>query len=66
VANMVGRQPPARVSDNVDGDFGFARWMKYPTSAWSLARIIDEAYQRRSTHAHVVANRRALRSRNAS
>lgn len=66
VANLSGRKPPERVSDNVDGDEGYARWMKYPTSASSLAGMIDDAYTRRSTHAELVDNSRVLRSRNAA
>ena len=64
--DVAGRKPPARVSDNVDGEDGYAKWMKYPASTASLASIIDDAYGRRSTHADKVDNSRALRSRNAS
>lgn len=66
VAALVGRRPPARVEDNVDGDNGYARWMKYPSSAANLAVMIDDAYNRRSTHDHRVDNSRSLRLRNAS
>ena len=66
IANVAGRKPPVRVSDNVDGEDGYARWMKYPASTESLASMIDDAYARRSTHAGKVDNSRALRSRNAS
>jgi hypothetical protein len=66
VANDSSRQIPARVNDNVDGEDGYARWMKYPTSTLGLASMIDAAYNRRTTHAAVVDNSRALRQRNAS
>ena len=64
VANTT-RYLPERVNDNVDGTSGYARWMKYPTSTQGLAEMIDAAYKRRSTHATLVNNSRALRQRNA-
>lgn len=66
ISDVVGRRPPDRVLDNVDGDHGYARWMKYPSSAADLATMIDGAYKRRSTHGHLVDNSRSLRLRNAS
>jgi hypothetical protein len=66
VANVAGRKPPERVSDNVDGEDGYARWMKYPSSTASLGSMIDAAYTRRSTHSDKVNNGRPLRARNAS
>lgn len=65
IANST-RQLPARVNDNVDGTSGYARWMKYPKSTLDLGQMIDDAYNRRATHASVVDNARALRQRNAS
>jgi hypothetical protein len=65
VANLPGRKPPERVRDNVASEDGYARWMKYPKTAASLAAMIDAAYLRRMTHAGVVDNSRALRTRNA-
>jgi len=65
IANST-RTLPARVDDNVDGTNGYARWMKYPTSTLDLGQMIDAAYTRRTTHASVVDNSRALRQRNAS
>jgi len=65
VAELPTRQPPPRVADNVDGEDGYARWMKYPTSTASLANMIDDAFSRRTTRAHVVDNTRPLRARNA-
>lgn len=66
VADFSGRKLPERVNDNVNGELGYARWMKYPKTAESLAGIIDSAYTRRLTHADTVVNSRALRSRSAS
>jgi hypothetical protein len=67
IANVSGRTPPQRVRDNVvNDDEGYARWMKYPTSAAGLASMIDEAYTRRSSRSNLVDNRRTLRLRNAA
>ncbi|MGJ9371686.1 TIR domain-containing protein [Nesterenkonia sp. CF4.4] len=65
VSGLPGRKPPERVKDNLDGDAGYARWMQYPSSAAILAAMIDNAYNRRSTHGDVVDNSRPLRLRNA-
>ena len=65
VSNSHERQLPQRVKDNLDGQNGYARWMKYPTNTASLAQIIDDAYKRRATHGHLVNNTRLLRQRNA-
>ncbi|WP_425860257.1 TIR domain-containing protein [Arthrobacter sp. TWP1-1] len=64
-ANQTGRQLPARVSDNVNGEMGYARWWKYPTSAASLAELIEEAYVARTSRANLRNNSRDLRSRNS-
>lgn len=66
VATRPGRQPPARVQDNVDGDNGYARWMKFPSDIADLATMIDDAYKRRTSHGHLAVNSRSLRMRNAS
>lgn len=68
IAN-VARELPPRLADNVnhaDVTRGYARWKKYPKNTAELARWIDEAYDRRSTHGHLVDNSRPLRQRNAS
>ena len=57
---------PERVRDNVDGENGYARWWKYPSSASSLASMIETAYEYRSTRGHLVNNSRVLRSSNSS
>ncbi|MWB97894.1 TIR domain-containing protein [Agromyces seonyuensis] len=65
-ADYAGKRVPDRINDNLDGDKGYARWMKYPQSAAALAQMIEEAYMRRSTHTLSVDNSRPLSSRNRS
>jgi len=65
-AEYVGKRVPERIKDNLDGEKGYARWMKYPQSSASLGRMIDDAYNRRDTHALAVNNTRPLYSRNRS
>lgn len=64
-AEYAGKKLPARVSDNVDGKTGYARWWKYPISATSLAGLIEEAYIARTSHASFRNNSRDLRFRNS-
>lgn len=66
VADYCHKQLPARVADNMDGEDGYARWWKYPTSASSLADCIETAHDARSTRARLVDNTRELRSHNTS
>lgn len=59
---------PDRLADNderdSDGDqIGYARWMKYPTSASSLETWIEDAYDQRD---ELPDNSRELRERNAT
>lgn len=65
VANYDDRVIPARVNDNVNREYGYARWWKYPTSADSLGRMIEEAYAARTGRPHLRNNTRPLRMRNA-
>ncbi len=37
---------------------GYARLYSYPTSGSSLVKMIEEAHERRTTHAHLIANPR--------
>ena len=60
------RSLPARIEDNRDGEDGYARWWKYPTSSDSLANMIETAYEYRSTRSDLVDNTRQLRSYNSS
>lgn len=69
VASMKGRQVPSRVSDNIegaDGDEGYARWWKYPSSSSSLANMIETAYGYRTSRSGLARNTRPLRSRNSA
>ncbi|KAB5587423.1 hypothetical protein CTheo_9139 [Ceratobasidium theobromae] len=58
-ADYYDKKLPARVWDNimgVSGADGYARWWKYPSSASSLANLIETAYDARSSRAHLVDN----------
>jgi len=50
-ANHSGKQPPARLQDNLPptGGAGYARWKKYPTSKSSLSDWIDDAFSARTS-----------------
>lgn len=65
VANYSGRKLPARLRDNVDGESGYARWWKYPSSSEGLAELIETAYSARTGKAHLRDNSQPLRIRNA-
>lgn len=65
-ADYSDRELPIRVSDNVAGEDGYARWWKYPSSASGLADMIETAYGYRSTRDYLVDNSRSLRSYNSS
>lgn len=47
---------PPRVAANVEGQGGYARYWKYPTSAHSLSVMIDDAYEARTTRAQLADN----------
>lgn len=47
-ANYSGKRLPDRVDDNVDGDNGYARWWKYPTSADQVRQYIQTAFDART------------------
>lgn len=69
ISNLSGRKLPARVADNVDGadgDDGYARWWKYPSSPSGLASMIETAYDYRATRNHLVHNKRVFREKNAT
>jgi hypothetical protein len=59
VANDPDRQLPPRLDDNVDGDKGYARWWKYPSSAASLRGLIQKAFDARESKTHLIDNSRA-------
>lgn len=64
-ADYSGKKLPARVDDNVNGETGYAKWWKYPTSGASLADLIETAYAARTERAEQRSNSRPLRMRNA-
>lgn len=66
VSNMKGRKPPARVEDNIDGDDGYSRWYKYPSSASSLRSIIETGFSYRTERAHLIDNSRSRRKNNST
>jgi MTH538 TIR-like domain (DUF1863) len=53
---------PQRFTDNLSNDWPkvdcYARHIDYPTSTLSLVEAIEAAYQRRTSHAHLIVNRR--------
>ncbi|WP_371597754.1 TIR domain-containing protein [Streptomyces sp. NBC_00564] len=57
---------PDRVSDNVNGTGGYARWWKYPSSVGGLQSMIEEAFQARTSRVDLIDNSRARRMRNSS
>jgi hypothetical protein len=65
-ADYADRRLPARLDDNVDGDKGYARWWKYPSSKTSLKGLIQEAYDARTSKANLIKNSRDRRQNNAS
>lgn len=64
-ADYSGKKLPARVEDNVNGETGYAKWWKYPTSGAVLADLIETAYAARTERAEQRSNSRPLRMRNA-
>ncbi len=52
---------PTRFSDNWSGSEKYARYYYYPTSAGELRSWIEDAYQARTSRAHLINNSRALR-----
>ncbi len=57
---------PPRFRDNwVDHNHGvgYAKWWKYPTSASSLADIIEDAFEGRTSRSHLIDNTRRLATR---
>jgi hypothetical protein len=65
-AGDASKQLPPRVDDNVDGDKGFARWWKYPSSVSSLQGLIEEAFQARTSKADKINNKRERKMNNSS
>jgi hypothetical protein len=65
-ANYAKKQLPPRVDDNVDGDKGYARWWKYSSSRASLRSLIDEAFEARTSKAHLIDNTRERKKYNST
>jgi hypothetical protein len=65
VANDSDRRLPPRLADNVDGDQGYARWRKYPSSASSLRGFIQEAFDARTSKVDLINNSRARKNYNS-
>lgn len=57
-------QLPPRFLDNLDGENGYARWWKYPTTTQVLADMIEEAYQARTEKSFLAKNDRLLYDHN--
>lgn len=66
VADYSGKQLPPRVADNVDGAGGYARWWKHPSSVKGLQELIEEAFQARTSKAHLINNSRARKVNNSA
>lgn len=65
-AEYGSKRLPDRVADNVNGEYGYAKWWKYPSSSRGLAEMVEEAYDLRSARDHLVDNSRPLRASNSS
>ena len=65
-ADYASKKLPLRVDDNVDGDKGYARWWKYPSSVSSLQGLIEEAFQARTSKADKINNKRERKMNNSS
>jgi hypothetical protein len=64
-----GAPLPERLKDNVkgkDGNEGYARYWVYPKSASSLKRMVQEAYDARTSKSQLIDNSRARRLRNSA
>lgn len=66
IADSSDRQLPPRAADNVDGDAGYARWWKYPTTEAGLRSCIETAFEARSSKTHLIDNSRARKKSNSS
>ena len=65
-ADYSGKKLPARVDDNVNGDAGYARWWKHPSTVLVLKDRIEEAFQARTNKADLIENTRARKTNNSS
>jgi hypothetical protein len=65
-ADYASKQLPPRVADNVDEERGYARWYKYPTSVSGLQSLVEEAFQARTSKAHLIKNTRDRKVNNST
>jgi hypothetical protein len=65
-ADYAKKQLPPRVNDNVDGENGYARWWKYPSSGASLRSLIDQAFEARTSKADLIDNTRDRKKYNST
>jgi Thoeris protein ThsB, TIR-like domain len=66
VSNDSDRQLPPRLEDNVDGEKGYARWWRYPSSAASLRSCIEIAFNARKSKTHLIDNSRDRKKYNSA
>jgi hypothetical protein len=59
------RRLPERLDDNVDGNEKYARWWKYPSSGDAVREWIEDAFQARTSRAHLIDNSRARKEYNS-
>jgi hypothetical protein len=64
-ARVASRQLPPRVDDNVAGEQGYARWWKYPSTVSQLQRCITQAFDARTSKAHLINNTRDRKINNS-
>jgi hypothetical protein len=53
------------LDDNVDGNEKYARWWKYPSSGDAVREWIEDAFQARTSRAHLIDNSRARKEYNS-
>ncbi|MGW4372000.1 TIR domain-containing protein [Nocardia takedensis] len=66
-----GTSLPPRVGDNIErdvngNDLGYARYVRYPTSAASIRTTIDDAFAARTSRSYLVDNTRPRKQRSSS
>lgn len=64
--NGSGAKLPPRLADNVNGEDGYARYWKYPSTVNSLRSLIETAFQARQSKSHLIDNSRVRKERSSS
>lgn len=64
-AGVASRKLPPRVDDNVAEKQGYARWWKYPSTVSELQSCITEAFDARTSKAHLINNTRERKKNNS-